>query len=156
MVRNRSVPPDTVLPHIVYRDVAAAIAWLTRVFGFAEHYRYGPPEAPQGAQMHLGNAWIMLTSSRDGRSTPAQLGSETQSLTVFVEEVRAHCESARSAGAAIFEDLNETLYGELQYGALDLDGHRWLFSRHARNVRPEDWGATVAEPHDMKIRQGTH
>jgi uncharacterized glyoxalase superfamily protein PhnB len=36
------------------------------------------------------------------------------------------------------------VYGELQYGAEDLDGHRWLFSRHARDVNPADWGATVA------------
>jgi uncharacterized glyoxalase superfamily protein PhnB len=145
MVRNPSVPPDTLLPHIVYRDVAEAVAWLSRVFGFTEHYRYGPPDAPQGAQMHLGNAWIMLSAVREGRSTPAQLGCETQSLTIFLEEVEAHWERARAAGATIFEDLHETIYGELQYGALDLDGHRWLFSRHARNVRPEEWGATVAE-----------
>jgi hypothetical protein len=46
MVTNRSAPPDRVLPHITYRDVAAASEWLTAVFGFAEHYRYGPPGAP--------------------------------------------------------------------------------------------------------------
>jgi uncharacterized glyoxalase superfamily protein PhnB len=149
MVRNPSVPPDTLLPHIVYRDVAEAIVWLTRVFGFSEHYRYGPPDAPQGAQMHLGNAWIMLNAVREGRSTPAQLGCETQSLTIFLEEVEAHCERARSAGATIVEELNQTMYGELQYGVLDLDGHRWLFSRHVRNIRPEEWGATVAEPLDI-------
>ena len=50
---------DTVLPHMTYRDVASAIAWLTDVFGFTEHYRYG--DAPDGAQMYLGEALIMLT-----------------------------------------------------------------------------------------------
>ena len=30
-------------------------------------------------------------------------------------------------------------------GAIDLDGHRWLFSRHARDVSPAEWGATIAE-----------
>ena len=150
MVSNSSVPSDTLLPHIFYRDVSEAIAWLTRVFGFSEHYRYGPPDAPQGAQMHLGNAWIMLSAVREGRSTPAQLGYETQSLTIFLEGVEAHYERARSAGASIFEDLQETIYGELQYGALDLDGHRWLFSRHARDVRPDEWGATIAETFDMQ------
>src|SRR6185312_4656208 len=43
MMKNRSVPCDTVLPHVVYQDVASALAWLTAVFGFAEHYRYGEP-----------------------------------------------------------------------------------------------------------------
>ena len=53
MVTNRSVPVDTVLPHIAYRDVAEASRWLTAAFGFTEHFRYGPPDAPSGAQMHL-------------------------------------------------------------------------------------------------------
>jgi hypothetical protein len=35
------------------------------------------------------------------------------------------------------------MYGERQYGARDLDGHHWLFSTHARDVSPTDWGATI-------------
>lgn len=143
MVRNRSVPTDTVLPHLVYRDVAAALAWLTATFGFIEHYRYGDPGGPvQGAQMHLRDAWIMLERARAGGASPAQLGHRTQSLTVFVDDVDAHLARARAAGAAIVEELNETAYGERQYGVEDLEGHRWLFSRHVRDVRPDEWGAT--------------
>lgn len=146
VVRNRSVPTDTVLPHIVYRDVAAALTWLADTFGFVEHYRYGPPGGPvQGAQMRRGDVWIMLESARAGRAVPAQLGQGTQSLSVFVDDVRAHCATARAAGAAITEDLNETVYGELQYVARDLDGHHWLFSQHIRDVAPAEWGARVAD-----------
>ena len=142
MLKNRSVPADTVLPHLVYQDVAAAIFWLSKTFGFVENYRYGDPV--NGAQVHLGDAWIMLTSARPGRATPAQLGSETQSLTVFVADVDAHFQQAKSAGAKVVEDLHETIYGERQYGAEDLAGHRWLFSQHARDVSPEEWGARLA------------
>lgn len=46
MITNRSVPVNTVLPHLVYHNVAVAIAWLTKTFGFAEHYRYGEPGGP--------------------------------------------------------------------------------------------------------------
>jgi len=142
MLTNRSVPTNIILPHIVYRDVVAAIAWLNQTFGFVEHYRYGDPA--QGAQMHLGDAWIMLRQSRPGSGSPGQLGYATQSLTVFVEDVEAHFERSKSAGAKIVEDLHETPYGELQYGVEDLDGHHWLFSRHARDVSPEAWGAKLA------------
>jgi catechol 2,3-dioxygenase-like lactoylglutathione lyase family enzyme len=39
---------------VAYRDVAKAIAWLTKTLGFAEHYRYGEPGGPgSGAQMYL-------------------------------------------------------------------------------------------------------
>lgn len=144
-MRNRSVPSDTVLPHITYANVAGAMAWLSRTFGFAEHYRYGDEDGqPSGAQMHLGDAWIMLNSAQTGAATPAQLGHGTQSLTVFVNDVDAHFERARSAGARIVEDLHETVYGERQYGVEDLEGHHWLFSQHARDVSPDEWGATIA------------
>jgi uncharacterized glyoxalase superfamily protein PhnB len=141
MISNRSVPTDTVLPHVTYQDLSEAIAWLSRIFGFTEHYRYGDPVS--GAQMYLGKAFIMIEKARERRASPAQLGYGTQSLTIFVEDVEAHFERAKSAGATIVEDLHETVYGELQYGAVDLDGHHWLFSRHARDLSPDEWGATI-------------
>ena len=143
MQKNRSVPTDILLPHIVYQDVAGAIAWLNTAFGFVEHYRYGDPA--EGAQMHLGNAWIMLASARPGRSSPAQAGCWTQSLTVFVDDVDGHYRKAKAAGARIVEELNETAYGEHQFGVEDLEGHHWLFSQHARDVDPTDWGAKIAD-----------
>jgi uncharacterized glyoxalase superfamily protein PhnB len=143
-MKNRSVPADVILPHVTYENVAEALDWLTNAFGFVEHYRYGEPGRVDGAQMHLGDAWIMLTRARPGRVSPAQAGHYTQSLTIFVDDVDAHYEKAKSAGAKIVEDLNETFYGERQYGVEDLEGHPWLFSRHARDVSPEEWGATVA------------
>lgn len=140
MIANRSVPTDAILPHVIYRDVAEAIAWLMRVFGFREHYRYGEPVS--GAQIYAANACIMIKKMRGG-ATPAQLGYGTQSLTIFVNDVDAHCTRTKAAGARIVEELNETVYGERQYGVEDLDGHHWLFSQHARDLRPDEWGATI-------------
>jgi uncharacterized glyoxalase superfamily protein PhnB len=142
MLKNRSVPVDTVLPHLVFEDVAGALAWLARAFGFTEHFRYGERGGPvQGGQMHLGEAWVMLASSRPGRGSPLRLGYRTQSLTVFVEDVDAHYLKAKSAGAKIVEEIHETEYGERQYGAEDLEGHHWLFSKHVRDVSPEETSA---------------
>jgi uncharacterized glyoxalase superfamily protein PhnB len=142
MIRNRSVPTNILLPHIVYQDVDAAAAWLSAAFGFTEHYRYGG-EPASGVQMHLGDAWIMLRRAREGSASPAQAGCETQSLTVFVEDVEKHFAKAKATGARIQEEPHETEYGEFQFAALDLEGHHWLFSRHARDVNPEEWGAKV-------------
>jgi uncharacterized glyoxalase superfamily protein PhnB len=144
VLANRSVPTDTVLPHVSYPDVADAISWLTKTFGFREQYRYGEPVS--GAQLRLGKAWIMVRQLRPGDAAPAQLGYGTQSLTVFVEDVDGHFARAKTAGAKIVEELHETEYGERQYGAEDLAGHHWLFSRHARDASPESWGARVKEP----------
>jgi predicted enzyme related to lactoylglutathione lyase len=144
MISNSSVPTNTMIGHVVYEDVGKAIAWLTKVFGFEEHFRYGAPDSPSGAQMHLGNAWIMLRETRPGDATPKQLGSATQSLSIFMENVDEHFQRAKAAGAKIFEDPHETEYGEYQYAAGDLDGHHWVFSRHAKDANPRDWGATVS------------
>jgi hypothetical protein len=34
-------------------------------------------------------------------------------------------------------------YGERQYQAEDLAGHRWTFSETLRDVAPEEWGGTT-------------
>ena len=96
--------------------------------------------------MYLDSAYIMLKRARPGSASPAQIGQVTQSLTVFVHDVDAHFKRTKSAGAMIVEQLHETCYGERQYGVEDFEGHHWLFSQHARDVSPDEWGAAVARP----------
>lgn len=144
MIRNRSVLTDVVLPHVVYKDLGAAIEWLTRAFGFVEHYRYGDPLS--GAQGRFANAWVMVSAGKPGYRNPLELGFGTQSLSVFLEDVEGHHARASRAGARILEEPHETVYGEFQYAAEDLEGHRWLFSRHARDLSPDAWGATIIHP----------
>lgn len=146
MLRNRSVPVDTILPHVTYKNLPAAIDWLVATFGFIEHFRYGDPVS--GAQLHLGNAWLMVSSGRPGHRSPSELGFGTQMLSVFVEEVESHFARTKASGAKIVEELHQTEYGELQYGVEDPEGHRWIFSRHAQDVDPSEWGATVIHPLD--------
>jgi uncharacterized glyoxalase superfamily protein PhnB len=146
MMTNHSVPVDTVLPHVMYQDLPAAIAWLGKAFGFVEHYHYGEPMS--GAQMYLGRAFVMLKQAR--HASPSQLGYGTQSLTVFVEDVEAHFAHAKAGGARILEEPHETVYGEFQYAAEDADGHHWLFSRHARDLSPADWGAVIVHDPEQK------
>jgi len=141
MINNRSVPTNIILPHVVYQNLPEAIAWLKQAFGFSVHYTYGDPLS--GAQMFLGDAWIMIRQARPPQASPSSLGYGTQSLTIFVEDIEGQFRRAKAADARIVEDLNETIYGELQFGVEDLDGHHWLFSRHARDVDPKEWGATV-------------
>lgn len=139
--KNRSVPVDTVLPHVNYQSLGEGIAWLARAFGFQELYRYG--DGPSGGQMWTGKAAIQVRQARNGQRSPRQLGYGTQSLTIFVDDVDAHYVRAKDAGAKILEEPHETEYGEYQYAAEDLDGHHWLFSRHEKDRSPEEWGAVV-------------
>ena len=86
MLSNRSVPTDVLLPHVTYGDLEQAIGWLSRVFGFSEHYRYGDPLS--GAQMHLGNAWIMLKQGPCGPSA-AETGMRQHKQGSAAAEVSA-------------------------------------------------------------------
>jgi uncharacterized glyoxalase superfamily protein PhnB len=140
MTGNRSVPVDTVLPHLMYRNLPQAMAWLSRVFGLMEHYRYGDPVS--GAQMYLGHAFLMVKQASE-HASPAESSHRSHSLTIFIEDVEGHFSRAKAGGAQILETPHETVYGEFQYRAEDLDGHHWLFSRHARDLSPADWGAMI-------------
>ena len=51
---------------------------------------------------------------------------------------------AKTEGSTIVEEPHETMYGEFQYAAKDLGGHLWMFSRHAQDASPEEWGAHLA------------
>ena len=93
--------------------------------------------------MWAGKAVIQVRQAGSGQRSPRQLGYGTQSLTLLVDDVDAHYARAKAAGAKILEEPHETQYGEYQYAAEDLDGHHWLFSRHAKDRNPEEWGATV-------------
>ena len=144
MPENRSAPCDGFMAHLLYDNVGQALTWLTDAFGFSEHYRYvGPDGSVSNAQMNLGKAWIMLGSSGPNDRV-AREGRPPQSLVVFVADVDAHFERARSSGAKILAMPTDSVFGERQYAAEDIEGHQWYFSQHVRDVSPEEWGAVLA------------
>jgi uncharacterized glyoxalase superfamily protein PhnB len=64
---------------------------------------------------------------------------------VRVADVDRHYERARERGAPILQPPADYPYGERQYTAADLGGHRWTFSQSLADVAPEDWGGRLAE-----------
>jgi uncharacterized glyoxalase superfamily protein PhnB len=150
MVENRSAALGTVFPTLAYDDVGAAIDWLCSAFGFAERFRYGPPGQPQGAMLTVGAGSVMLTAAREAdpsgewwaRVALRQPRADEQSCSigVRVEDVDAHHERARRAGARILNPPETYLYGERQYSVLDLAGHRWNFTQSVADLAPQEWG----------------
>jgi uncharacterized glyoxalase superfamily protein PhnB len=147
-MKNRSVPVDTVLPHVSYRDLPTAIDWLVKHFGFVEQYHYTDSSTGKisGAQLRLSNAYIMAHPAKvPTAATPAELSSNLQSLTIFFDDVGAHYRKVKSTGIRLVEQLHDTVYGELQYAAQDLEGHLWIFSQHAKDLSPDQWGAKITK-----------
>ena len=143
MRSNRSIPPATVIPVLVYPDVRAAVAWLADAFGFVEHTRIGESHR---AQMGIGAGGAMIIAEPYGEQRPPGPGEYTHLLKVRVDDVQATFERATSAGARVHLVPTDQQYGERECTVEDLAGHRWNFTETIADVAPEDFGCTTVEP----------
>jgi PhnB protein len=137
---------QTITPYLLYEDVAGALDFLSRAFGFEEHLRFtGETGYVNHAEMRLGDAAIFLGDPGDQYRNPRALGQETVGIYVLVDDVDAHFARAKAAGVEIGEEPKDQDYGERRYTATDQEGHVWFFATPTREVDPEEWGATVSE-----------
>jgi uncharacterized glyoxalase superfamily protein PhnB len=136
MLANRSMPPGTVIPELPYVDVHAAAEWLCRAFGFYERLRIGDHRV----QLRVGDAAIVVVQQDTG---PA--GSGASRIMVRVADVDAHHARAVAMGAQALGTPVDYPYGERQYSAVDLGGHRWTFSQSIADVDPAAWGGQLIE-----------
>jgi PhnB protein len=138
---------QSVIPYLLYEDVAAALDFLARAFGFEETLRYTGAEGyVNHAEMRVGaDGIVFLGDPGEHYRNPKKLGQETVGLYVYVDEdVDALSERARAAGAEILEEPADQEYGDRRFTARDIEGHHWFFARRTREVAPEEWGAEVA------------
>ncbi len=131
-IANRSMPAATVIPELAYADVVEATDWLCDAFGFAVRLRIGSHRA----QLVYGDGALVVTDGGSREVAP-------QSVLVRVEDADAHHEQARAAGARILNSPSDYPYGERQYNAEDVGGHRWTFSQSIADVDPANWGGVL-------------
>jgi len=133
MLKNRSMPSNSVIPVLGYPDVRGAVTWLTEAFGFSERLRI----ADHRSQMSFGDGSIVIVQS-EGRSI-----DPSHSVMVRVTDVDAHFAQAKAQGASIFAEPASYPYGERQYTARDLGGHAWTFSQTIEDTDPLSWGGQL-------------
>ena len=143
MLTNRSAPPATVTPVLVYPDVRAAVAWLATAFGFEERVRIG--EAHR-AQLRVGGDGAVVVADAGGQQVPPSAGSVTHVIKIRVPDVDAAFARAREAGARVIEEPTSHEYGERSCMLEDLAGHRWELTQTVRDVAPETWGGITVAP----------
>ena len=131
--------PD-VIPMIAYADGPAAMHWLSRAFGFRERDRRVGADGRLGhGEMETGSGLIMLATPSPDYQGPKQHREECEAarkwqsvpyivdgVLVYVDDLGAHYERARAAGATILSPLEDDENGR-RYRAEDLEGHRWMF-----------------------------
>ena len=142
MVANPPKDMPRITPHLFYDDVAAAIDWLVEAFGFKVRLRMTDQEGlVVHGDLEVADSLVMigLTAENEAWESPQSLGGRvSQRLYIFVDDVDAHCERARSAGARILYGPGDQFYGDRVYECVDPAGHRWKFAQHLRDVDPKD------------------
>ena len=133
-IANRSVPTATVIPVLAYPDVVHAASWLCEAFGFRVRLRIGDHRV----QLAYGDGAVIVTDGGSGASAE-------HSVLVRVDDADAHHERAAAAGATIVTPPTDYAYGERQYTAEDLGGHRWTFSQSIADVDPASWGGELLD-----------
>lgn len=126
---------------LFYRDPKAALKWLEEAFGFETFMLIEDADGNLAhSEMRFGNAAVMIgTEWTDDHKSPASLdGKNTQTVHVHLDEdVDAHCERARKAGAEILMDPETQFYGDRSYRCRDPEGHMWTLSQTVREVSRE-------------------
>lgn len=143
VLTNRSAPPVTVTPVLVYPDVRAAVTWLGAAFGFEERVRIG--EAHR-AQLRVGEDGALVVADVRGQQVAPSSGSVTHVIKVRVPDVDAAFVRARDAGARVLDEPTTYEYGERSCVLEDLAGHHWELTQTVRDVEPEEWGGHTVSP----------
>ena len=126
------MPDATVIPVLGYADVLEAADWLCDAFGLGVRLRI----ADHRVQLVYGDGAVVVTGGErtDGSS---------HLLLVRVGDADAHCEQAAAHGAVIVSPPTDYPYGERQYTAEDIGGHRWTFSQTIADADPAEWGGEL-------------
>jgi uncharacterized glyoxalase superfamily protein PhnB len=124
-----------VVPHLIYDDPGAAVAWLTRAFAFRERTdrRHTSAEgSTERAQMDVFDSIVTLGLPSVHGESPSR--GVSAMLYVYVDDVDAHYRDAVAAGARIVLQLADQPWGDRRYQAADLEGHQWTFAQHLADV----------------------
>jgi len=120
---------DRVIPLLVYENLPTAHDFLVDAFGFEPGgVHYDDDGSPLHAEVRAGHTtiWMHRVVAEQRLNTPRVVES-VSGLVVFVDDVDAHYARAVAAGASVDSEPRDQPYGEREYGARDLEGHRWWF-----------------------------
>ncbi len=90
------------------------------------------------AEVALADGVVMLGCPGPDYQSPKRTGHSHAYVHLYVDDVDAHFEKAKAAGAKILLQPEDQFYGDRRYSAEDPEGHQWFFAQHVRDVAPKD------------------
>ena len=130
---------------LCYQDPKAAYRWLEDAFGFEPFFVILDADGNLAhSEMIYGESIIMIGNewSSDHKSPKGTGGKNTQTVHVQLavgEDIDAHCQQARGAGADILQEPETQFYGDRAYRAKDPEGHIWTFGVTVQRKTPAEW-----------------
>jgi uncharacterized glyoxalase superfamily protein PhnB len=138
---RKELAMQRVVPFIAYEDAAAAMDWLVAAFGFTERERIAENGVVGHGTLELGGGTVFLAQPTPDYESPRRHAETCEAarrwqevpwvidgVYVEVEDVDAHYEGSKAAGARILSEPEDTPHGR-QYRVEDLEGHRWMFAQ---------------------------
>ncbi len=145
-------------PFLRYEDAPAAFEWLHRAFGFEKQMLVpGPRGTIAHAQLRYGASVLMIGTAEDdfmNMKSPKAAGGVTQGIYVHVDDIDAHHDRAKAAGAEIVMALEDTEYGSREYAARDLEGHLWSFGTYGPETGGSEGGGQPAAGGGSSTEEG--
>ena len=130
-----------------YQDPKAAFRWLEDAFGFEPLFVLLDADGNLAhSEMGFGASTLMVGSEwTDDHKSPKSIGGKnTQSVHIQLavgDDIDAHCEKARAAGADILAEPDTQFYGDRTYRAKDPEGHIWTFGVTVEEKTAAEWDA---------------
>ncbi len=128
---NQAARMQNIIPLLIYEDIAAIQRFLVNAFGFEAGVleRGGNGRVVHGEVSMNGMViWLHRATAEHGLGSPKALSLVSSGVVVLVDDVDAHCEHAREAGAVIEREPADQPYGQREYSTRDPEGGRWYFA----------------------------
>ena len=120
----------TVVPWRTYDDAHGAIAFLESAFGAERHvFETADDGSVAHAELRFGNGIVMVGSAKPDLPATRGAGAPGEGIYVVVDDIDAHFERARDAGAEIVSELRDLGYSR-EYSASDPEDNRWHFGTY--------------------------
>ena len=136
----------SIIADLHYRDPAAALEWLSKVFG-VETRMIVKDEAGKivFSEVNIDGGIVAIVPEQLDimRSPKAANGVSTQTVQIrFSRNIDDHYDHAKANGATILSEPTTHFFGDRTYIASDLEGHTWSFGQRLPNAGgppPDGW-----------------
>jgi PhnB protein len=138
---------QTITPHLVVRDAAAASEWYQRALGAKERGRIPVPGGKfMQIELCFGASTVMISDEFPdlGVVSPLSLGGTVGALSIHIDDVDALWRRAVEAGAEVSLPLQNVFWGDRHGEVIDPFGHRWALAQHLRDIPAEEIVAAAA------------